>query len=41
MTNEEMIGGAAFFELEHEEHDKEQKRAQTKNALRGKRGTIK
>tara|TARA_Y100000114_G_scaffold112773_1_gene106640 strand:+ start:446 stop:556 length:111 start_codon:yes stop_codon:yes gene_type:complete len=35
-----MIGWAAFFELEHEENEKEQKRAQTNSALRAKRGRI-
>ena len=40
MTKEEMIGWAAFFELEHEENEKEQKRAQTNSALRAKRGRI-
>tara|TARA_R100000995_G_scaffold74999_1_gene44184 strand:- start:332 stop:442 length:111 start_codon:yes stop_codon:yes gene_type:complete len=35
-----MIGWAAFFELEHEEYEKEQKRAQTSSALKGKRGRM-
>ena len=38
MTKEEMIGWAAFFELENEEYEKEQQRRQTNNAFRGKRG---
>ena len=40
MTKEEMIGWAAFFELEHEEYEKDQKRAQTNSALKAKRGRI-
>lgn len=40
LTREEMIGWAAFFELEHEEYEKEQKRAQTSSALKGKRGRM-
>jgi len=34
---EEMIGWAAFAELEHEELKKQQEQAQRTNALRGKR----
>ena len=41
MTHEEMIGWAAFFEIEYEEYEKQKKQAQTNSALRGKRGTIK
>ena len=40
MTKEEMIGWAAFFELEHKEYEKDQKRAQTNSALKAKRGRI-
>ena len=40
MTKEEMIGWAAFFEIEHEEYEEGQKQAQTNSALKGKRGRI-
>ena len=40
LTHEEMIGWAAFFEIENEEYEKQKKQAQTNSALRGKRGTI-
>ena len=37
MTIEEMIGWAAFAELEDEEYKKQQEQAQRSSALRGKR----
>ena len=37
MTIEEMIGWAAFAELEDEEYKKQQEQAQRATALRGKR----
>ena len=37
LTIEEMIGWAAFAELENEEYKKQQEQAQRSNALRGKR----
>jgi len=37
MTIEEMIGWAAFAELEDEEYKKQQEQAQHSSALRGKR----
>ena len=37
LTVEEMIGWAAFSEIEHEEFKKEQEQAQRSSALRGKK----
>ena len=37
MTIEEMIGWAAYSEIETEEYKKQQEQAQKTNALRGKR----
>ena len=37
LTIEEMIGWAAFAELENEEYEKQREQAQRSNALRGKR----
>ena len=37
LTIEEMIGWAAYAEIEHEEYKKQQEQAQKTNALRGKR----
>ena len=37
LTIEEMIGWAAYAEIEHEEYKKQQEQAQKSNALRGKR----
>ena len=37
LTIEEMIGWAAYSEIEHEEYKKQQEQAQKTNALRGKR----
>ena len=37
LTVEEMIGWAAYAELEYEEHKREQEQAQRSSALRGKR----
>ena len=37
LTVEEMIGWAAFAELEDEEYKKQQEQAQRSSALRGKR----
>ena len=37
LTIEEMIGWAAYAELEHEELKKQQEQAQKASALRGKR----
>jgi len=37
LTIEEMIGWAAYAEIEHEEYKKQQEQAQRTNALRGKR----
>lgn len=36
MTIEEMIGWAAYNQIENEEYEKEKERAQRTNALRGK-----
>ena len=37
LTVEEMIGWAAYAEIEHDEMKKQQEQAQKTNALRGKR----
>ena len=37
LTVEEMIGWAAFAELEHEDFEKQQEQAQRNSALKGKR----
>ena len=37
LTIEEMIGWAAYSEIEHEEYEKQREQAQKTNALRGKR----
>jgi len=37
LTVEEMIGWAAYSELEHEEYEKQREQAQRSSALRGKR----
>jgi hypothetical protein len=37
LTIEEMIGWAAYNEIENEEYKKQQEQAQKTNALRGKR----
>jgi len=37
MTIEEMIGWAAFAEIEEEEYKKQQEQAQRSSALRGKK----
>ena len=37
MTIEEMIGWAAYNEIEHEEYEKQREQAQRSSALRGKR----
>ena len=37
LTVEEMIGWAAFSEIEHEEFEKQQEQAQRSSALKGKR----
>ena len=37
LTMEEMIGWAAYAEIEHDEYKKQQEQAQKTNALRGKR----
>ena len=37
LTIEEMIGWAAYAELENEEYEKQREQAQRNNALRGKR----
>ena len=37
LTMEEMIGWAAYAEIEHDEMKKQQEQAQKTNALRGKR----
>jgi len=37
LTVEEMMGWAAFAEIEHEEFKKQQEQAQRTNALRGKK----
>ena len=37
LTVEEMIGWAAYAEIEHEEYEKQREQAQKTNALRGKR----
>ena len=40
MTKEEMIGWAAYAELEHEDFEKQQQEAQRSSALKGKRGRM-
>ena len=37
LTIEEMIGWAAFAEIEHEEYEKQREQAQRSSALRGKK----
>jgi len=37
LTVEEMIGWAAYAEIEYEEYEKQKKQAQTSSALKGKR----
>ena len=37
LTIEEMIGWAAYAELENEEYEKQREQAQRSNALRGKK----
>ncbi len=37
LTIEEMIGWAAYFELEHEEYEKLKEKAQTNSALKGRK----
>ena len=40
LTVEEMIGWAAYAEIEHEELKKQQEQAQRSSALKGKRGRM-